>query len=205
MSPFPSDSYLSLFTHTCLPFKPFLSMWSLSTCHSPLLSISPLLSPLFSPCSHYSHFHDSPFSPAASHPHLPIFRHFHHSPHSGSSPALRRAPTAPAGQPVSHAKRLRTLPPPSFLPSASATTASASQPEPELWWGLLRGPGPSTSSIPAAATGPGSGPVSGPTPAAPEHRGTAPRPTGRPAYAPGPQIHRQLRRLLLGLSAIQRT
>lgn len=63
MSPFPRDSYLSLFTHTCLPFKPFLAMWSLSTCHSPLLSMSPLLSPLFSPHSHYSHFHDSPFLP----------------------------------------------------------------------------------------------------------------------------------------------
>lgn len=78
--------------------------------------MSPLLSPLFSPRSHYSHFHDSPFLPAASHPHLPIFRHFHRSPDSGSSPALRRAPTAPAGQPVSHAKRLRTLPPPPSFP-----------------------------------------------------------------------------------------
>lgn len=132
------------------------------------------------------------------------------APPPGSGPALRHAPHAPAGQPVSsRVKGLRPLPSPSFLPPASAAAAATPQPESELQWCLLRGPGTSTytssSSIPATASDPGAGAASGTTPAASKHRRTAPRPTGGPAHASGPQIHRQLRRLLLSLSAVQWT
>lgn len=177
MSPLPDESYPS----SVILSNPFPRVFTLYLSSLPFITFSmimPLLAALY---------HIGPPSP----PHPPE-----------SSPSLRCAPSTRAGQPVS-AKRLRPLPPSSFLPTASAATASTSQPEPQLRRGLLRGPG--APAGPATAAAAGASPASSPTPAASRLQRAAPGPAGRPANAPGPQVHRQLRRLLLGLSAVQRT
>lgn len=203
MNPFPADSYLSLFTRSACLSNP-----SSPCAHSPPATLSTFIFPFPFPCAPSTH---NPISLQSFWLHLTLtspstFSVTSTTPTPGSSPALCGAPSAPAGQPVSsRAKRLRSLPSPSFLPSASAAAASSSQPEPELRRGLLRRPRTSASSVPASAAGSGAGPASGPTPAASEFHRTASRSPGRPTHASGPQIHRQLRRLLLGLKAIQRT
>lgn len=200
MSPFQTDSYQSLLTPTC-------PLWNLSAlcAHFPPATLFPPSLPLISFLLPLCTFLWPPFACSTTPRRLP-FVHYLHLLLPGPGPALCCAPTAPAGQPVSsRAKRLRPLSSPSYLSPASAATASTSQSEPELWWGLLRGPGTSASAISATAAGPGAGPASGSAPAATELHRTTQRPTGRPAHASGSQIYWQLRRLLLGLSAIQWT